>query len=252
MEKTRGAKAKEARLAKGLLLKEVGHLVGRSEGWVSKFEDDLIENPRMGILARMAKVLDLPELAPPGSVPEDEPLRANSSVLDEHTRQMAEIGERVVSMVEQRRNIVPGPQIRPVKGGSFRLAIVNNLSAAQLSSDIREVATWLDVPEYLLKGAVEPLGFIVVGDCLREKWGIRTGDTLIVDAHNKRPRDGEIVAALINDEDRTAKEFWRVPDGVDLRPTTPGYDVIEIRGETQLVIIGVYVNHLTTGDRNVY
>lgn len=165
------------------------------------------------------------------------------------TQLFAELGEQVLLMMAQRQNIIPGPEIRLAPGVLWRIPVVNNLSASQLASDIRQVETWIELPHSMLKGAKDPVAFIVVGDCLQERWGIRTGDTLIVDAANKDPRDGEIVAALIDDQDRTAKEFYRVPDGIDLRPTTKGYSTIEIRGETQLVIIGVYVTFLPTGER---
>jgi len=174
--------------------------------------------------------------------------RETTSASDPEMAALAEIGRQVVELVQERRNIIPGPQIR-VQPTVFRIPIVSGMSAAQRASDIRQVEQWIEVPAWMLNGATDPVAFIVIGDCLHERWDIKTGDTLIVDAGNKDPRDGQIVAARINDTDETAKVFYRVADGIDLCPTSPGYKPIEIRGKDRLEIIGVYVTHLLTGKR---
>lgn len=244
MDKEFGARLRKIRKSRKVAMKELALLADKSEGWVSRLETGQIdEEPSFSAIVKWSALLGVSTQELTGIQVDDLPIPAAS----DHTRQMAEIGERVVSMVEQRRNIVPGPQIRIAP--ALRIPVVNNLSASQLASDIRQVETFIEVPVSMLNGATDPVAFIVVGDCLHTHWDIRTGDTLIVDAANKDPRDGQIVAALIDDQDRTAKEFYRVPGGVDLRPTSPGYDTIQIRGETQLTIIGVYVNHLNTGKR---
>lgn len=163
-------------------------------------------------------------------------------------QQLAEIGRSVVQLVNERRNIIPGPRVR-VSAEVQRVPVVNGMSATELSSGVRQVEQWIDVASSQLNGAQDPVAYIIQGDCLQERWGIRTGDTLIVDAANREPLDGQIVAARINDDTETAKEFHRVPGGVDLRPTSQGYDTIEIRGADHLVIIGVYVTYLPTGKR---
>jgi len=163
------------------------------------------------------------------------------------TAELAEIGRGVLQLINERRNIMPGPRIRVVD--MQRVPVVNGLSATQLADGVRQVEQWIDVASTQLNGAQDPVAYIIAGDCLWERWGIKTGDTLIVDAANTDPRDGQVVAARINDDEETAKEFHRVPGGIDLRPTSAGYKSIEIRGTDQLVIIGVYVTHLVTGKR---
>lgn len=163
-------------------------------------------------------------------------------------QQLAEIGRSVVQLVNERRNIIRGPQIRAVPD-VFRVPVVNGMSATALASEISQVEQWIEVPASLLNGATRPAAYVIVGDCLWDRWGIKTGDTLIIDLANTDPRDGQIVAARINDAEETAKEFHRVANGVDLKPTTKGYSTIEVRVPDQLLIIGVYVTHLVTGKR---
>lgn len=175
------------------------------------------------------------------------PVVEDRAAHDEETTAYAELGKQIMSIVNQRRNIERGPQVRILD--IQQVPVVNGLSASELASDVRQVAEWIAVSSAQLNGAQDPVAYIINGDCLWERWGIKTGDTLIVDAANREPRDGQIVAARINDQEETAKEFHRVPEGIDLRPTSPGYDAIPIRGTDQLTIIGVYVTHLVTGKR---
>lgn len=174
--------------------------------------------------------------------------RQTTSQGDPEMALLAEIGRSVVQLVNERRNIVRGPQIRAVPD-VFRVPVVNGMSATALASEVSQVEQWIEVPASLLNGATRPAAYVIVGDCLWDRWGIKTGDTLIIDLANTDPRDGQIVAARINDAEETAKEFHRVANGVDLKPTTKGYSTIEVRAPDQLLIIGVYVTHLVTGKR---
>lgn len=231
--------------------RQVARDIGMSNGTISQAERGALwvdQLPSHDIMRRLATSLGvkIDELA--GEETSSSPQVAEGrAAYDDEMAAFAELGREIMSIVNQRRNIRPGPRIRVFD--VRRLPVVNGLSASELASDARQVEQWITVSAEQLAGATDPVAYIINGDCLWDRWGIKTGDTLIVDAGNKEPRDGQVVAARINDTDETAKEFHRVPGGIDLRPTSPGYDAIPIRGNDQLVIIGVYVTHLPTGKR---
>ncbi len=247
---------KKTRELRGIGSYALSRKIGKTGSYVSMIEtgarlkDALPAADVLELLARELGVSEdylkgKPDQADPKLTPHFAESRA---AYDMETASLAEIGRTVVQLVNERRNIVPGPKVRAISDNR-RVPVINGMSATELASDIRQVEQWIEVPAFMLNGAKDPVAYIIVGDCLFERWGIKTGDTLIVDAANTDPRDGQIVAARINDTDETAKEFYRVEDGVDLRPTTKGYSVIEVRSPDQLLIIGVYVTHLVTGKR---
>jgi len=246
------------RVAKGLTQSELALKTGLRQTYISQVENGEIAMPRDHNLDALGAALDLSRTdfyRAGGMLEGIEPLPQEGASLAGTaagyagaSAEFAEIGRQVVSLVNERSNIRRGPQIRAVPD-VFRVPVVNGMSATELASEISQVEQWIEVPASLLNGAQRPAAYIIVGDCLWERWGIKTGDTLIIDLANTDPRDGQIVAARINDADETAKEFYRVAAGVDLRPTTPGYNTIEVRAPDQLLIIGVYVTHLVTGKR---
>lgn len=246
MEETRGQKARAAREAKGLLLKEVARAVGRTEGWVSKFEKDEIDTPRGNVLARLAQVLGLPELAPAGSELELTPIPVNSSVLDEYTRQMAEIGEQIVRVV---RAYDPPPTEVPferIATGYIVLPVQDYVPASHAAPDASQVRDTLRIPEELLEGCQDPHVFYVAGDCLKPE-GIRRGNHLIVDGARRSPQNGDVVVARLDGE-LTMKLYYRLDDRVELRPSAPGYEtLVAVDGKNQLEIVGVAHAVYTTG-----
>jgi len=248
---TFGERLRQLREARGIGVRELGRRSGVNHATISLAERNqrwVDQLPSIEVMEQLAAALEITvEELRGGRIPPSQ-VAEPSATYDAETTTLAEIGRAVMQLVDERRNIVRGPQIRAVPD-VCRVPVINGMSATELASEISQVEQWIEVPASLLNGAKNPAAYIIVGDCLWERWGIKTDDTLIIDLANTDPRDGQIVAARINDADETAKEFYRVPDGVDLRPTSPGYRTIEVRAPDQLLIIGVYVTHLVTGKR---
>lgn len=253
MDEDFGERLRRLRTERHMTQQEVADRAGRSRPWVTQLESGARwrgKLPPGDDLRAVATALGLTLDELTGEVPAP-PLPRLAEVraaYDTETATLAEIGRSVVQMVNERGNLLPGPRVRQ-SAAVRRVPIVNGLSASELADGVRQVEQSIELPAALLNGARDPVAYIVDGDCLWDRWGIKTGDTLIVDAANTAPRDGQIVAARINDADETAKKFYRVPGGVDLRPTSAGYNTIEVRDPDQLRIIGVYVTHLVTGKR---
>jgi len=77
----------------------------------------------------------------------------------------------------------------------------------------------------------------VYGDSMREE-GILDGDYLVVEAR-ETANDGDIVVALIDDENATLKRFFREADRVRLEPANRQYESIYVAPPHRLRIQGV-------------
>lgn len=248
---TFGERLRQLRESRGLGVRELGRRSGVNHATISLAERNqrwVDQLPSIEVMEQLAQALEVTVEKLRGTKQPVSQVAEPRAAYDPETAALAEIGRQVVTLVNERSNIRRGPQIRVIPD-VYSVPVINGMSATELASDIRQVEQWIEVPRSLLNGATDPAAYIIVGDCLWERWGIKTGDTLIIDLANTDPRDGQIVAARINDADETAKEFHRVVDGVDLKPTTKGYSTIEVRDPDQLLIIGVYVTHLVTGKR---
>ncbi len=77
----------------------------------------------------------------------------------------------------------------------------------------------------------------VQGDSMRDE-GILDGDYLVIEAR-QTATDGEIVVALIDDENATLKRFFREADRIRLEPANRQYSSIYIKPPHRLRIQGV-------------
>ncbi len=247
-----GERLRRLREARGLSQRALARLVGKSSPWITQLEtgqrwrDKL---PPHDDLRDLAGVLGITvdELVGTAGPTNDghEPDQALTPRRDE-TQELAEFGREVLRMAQRRirSNIV---RVDPTQVTSARVPVINAVAASELMRHERQVEETIMVLAGAIEGASEPVAFVIVGDCLRDE-GIVTGDYLLVDAANKDPRDGEIVAARVNGEE-TAKCFYRVGDTVELRAASAGYKPIVVTERDELEIIGVYVGHIHIGKR---
>ena len=128
--------------------------------------------------------------------------------------------------------------LRPTgSDAAFSLPLVGRIAAGQPIEAIPGEDT-LDLAEFLLgpgRYALRVVGESMVGA------GILDGDTVVV-AQADSARDGDIVVALIDDEEATLKRIRHRPDGqVELRPENPAmsplvYDAARVR--IQGIVVG--------------
>ncbi len=231
-----GAAIRQARLRAGFSQEGLGQQLGVSGPAVSKWESGktAIDLPTLEALARLT----------------DQPLRFFlGQEPPRRDTELEALGREVMHLVERRvrPNIANIVRVDPTEVTSARVPVINAVAASELMRHERQVEETIMVPSAALEGVREPVAFVVVGDCLSGQ-GIVTGDYLLVDAANRDPRDGEIVAARVNGEE-TVKCFYRVGDTVELRPDADGYEPIVVTERDELEIIGVYVGHIHIGRR---
>jgi len=111
------------------------------------------------------------------------------------------------------------------------------LIAAGQPIEALEAPETLGIPEDLL-GRQETFALQVTGNSMIED-GIHDGDFIIVESKTQA-RDGEIVVALINNEEATVKRFYREGSQVRLQPSNEKMDPIYVK-TAQVQVRGVVI-----------
>ncbi len=180
---------------------------------------------------------------------------AARSPADEETEMWAGIGREVVEVVKKRAPsfIVPAdgwavaedePEEEMVE-----MVVFDRFAASFLGSSDTQTTERVMVPKRLRDKAQAPCLIAITGNCLALR-GILAGDYVIVDAANKRPREGEIVAFRFRGED-SVKVYHQFPDRIELRPTLENFPTVTVwlGQENDLGIVGVFVGLVQRAER---
>ena len=104
---------------------------------------------------------------------------------------------------------------------TFQIPLLGSIAAGMPIEAIRTNET-IDIPKDMMAKNVFALK--VRGDSMIED-GIFDGDYIIIEQTNN-PHDGEIVVALIDNENATLKRFYREKDCIRLQPANSNYNPI--------------------------
>ena len=134
--------------------------------------------------------------------------------------------ELTEDMSWRHKKILPTPVVGAVRAGD------------PIVADER-VETVLPLPAELLGSSENCFILTVRGDSMINA-GIMEGDLLVV-AQQDTARDGEIVVALVGNDDATVKRFYREADHIRLQPENDEYQPIRSKDVTILgKVIGLY------------
>lgn len=134
--------------------------------------------------------------------------------------------ELTEDMSWRHKKILPTPIVGAVRAGD------------PIVADER-VETVLPLPAELLGSSENCFILTVRGDSMINA-GIMEGDLLVV-AQQDTARDGEIVVALVGNDDATVKRFYREADHIRLQPENDEYQPIRSKDVTILgKVIGLY------------
>lgn len=134
--------------------------------------------------------------------------------------------ELTEDMSWRHKKILPTPVVGTVRAGD------------PIVADER-VETVLPLPAELLGSSENCFILTVRGDSMINA-GIMEGDLLVV-AQQETARDGEIVVALVGNDDATVKRFYREADHIRLQPENDEYQPIRSKDVTILgKVIGLY------------
>ncbi|HAR66371.1 MAG TPA: repressor LexA [Lentisphaeria bacterium] len=131
--------------------------------------------------------------------------------------------------------------VNPVsQNGEVRVPVLGSIRAGLplLAEENHEELITLNQELLRTPQSARLFGLRIVGDSMEDA-GIREGDTIIARAA-ETAADGEIVVALVHDEEATVKRLYRTAGGIELRPANEAYEVQHYKAE-ELRIQGVVV-----------
>ena len=128
------------------------------------------------------------------------------------------IRSRRVDIIEQQEKIKSPDYVAPPQ--IVKLPLYGRIAAGTPIVALRDENTLIDVPQALV-GRGEYYALEIEGDSMIEA-GIHDGDTVIIEKSDVA-RDGEIVVALVEDEEATLKKFQKDGKNVILHPANKDY-----------------------------
>lgn len=157
-----------------------------------------------------------------------------------------------IAALEQQKLLV-----RTRENGSFSLKLASQMRSQNgNSNDAVCGIEWLEIPKpeefneefedetlfvpLLMIGSAEPeklRAFRVPNDAMLGK-NIREGDIVLIE-EKQFPRDGECVAAIIDNKEAVLKNFYRSGANIELRPSNEDYETTEMPAD-QIEIKGIY------------
>lgn len=169
--------------------------------------------------ARALEVLKMPDAsAGPATMSKPERKPFNPSVI-QGSRGMAE-------------DASPAPA--PVAASTVEVPMMGRIAAGVPITAIQDHTTNVPVPPDMLRPG-EHFALEVNGDSMIEA-GILDGDTVLIRKADTA-RNGEIVVALVEDEEATLKRLWRKGDSIALEAANPSYET-RIFGPDQVQVQG--------------
>ena len=167
--------------------------------------------------ARALEVLKMPEAsAGPGGKPARQPF--NPSVIQ---------GSRGMSEASAPAPVAPA-------SNSVEIPMMGRIAAGVPIAAIQDHSANIPVPPDMLRSG-EHYALEISGDSMIGA-GILDGDTVIIRKADTA-RNGEIVVALVEDEEATLKRLWRKGDSIALEAENPAYET-RIFGPDQVRVQG--------------
>ena len=124
----------------------------------------------------------------------------------------------------------------------FMLPLFGRIAAGTPISAFRDHNTQVEVPAHMVRGG-DHYALEVVGDSMIEA-GIHDGDLVVIQRADTA-ESGEIVVALIDDEEVTLKRLRRKGAAIALEPANPHYET-RIFGPNRVKVQGKLVSLMRT------
>jgi repressor LexA len=118
------------------------------------------------------------------------------------------------------------------------LPILGMIAAGQPIQTMTGHAETLEVPQFMV-GSKNSYVLQVKGDSMIEE-GIFEGDYVVIQ-EKEVPSNGDMVVALVNNEEATLKRFYKEKGHTRLQPSNDAYDPIIVPASTPLKIQGVCI-----------
>ncbi|MFP4200763.1 MAG: transcriptional repressor LexA, partial [Clostridia bacterium] len=118
--------------------------------------------------------------------------------------------------------------------------LVGRVTAGAPILAVENIEEYLPLPRSLTRGAEEGLFLLKVEGSSMIEAGILDGDTVVVRRQNQA-ENGDIVVAMVGDEEATVKRFYREKDTIRLQPENRSMEPIITRDVTILgLVVGLF------------
>lgn len=138
------------------------------------------------------------------------------------------------SVIQGSRGMAEDAAPAPVATATVEVPMMGRIAAGVPIAAIQDHTTNIPVPPDMLRPG-EHFALEVNGDSMIEA-GILDGDTVLIRKADTA-RNGEIVVALVEDEEATLKRLWRKGDSIALEAANPSYET-RIFGPDQVQVQG--------------
>lgn len=123
----------------------------------------------------------------------------------------------------------PPANAMPVSAGAAELPLMGRIAAGTPIEAISHASRNVAVPEAMMKAGRSHYALEVKGDSMIEA-GINDGDIVVIEEAG-RADNGEIVVALVEDQEATLKRFFKRGDMIALEAANPAYETRMLRGD---------------------
>ena len=123
----------------------------------------------------------------------------------------------------------PPPAALPVEAQALELPVMGRIAAGVPISAISEVSHHVAVPGQMLTGKGRHYALEVKGDSMIDV-GINDGDIVVI-RETSTADNGDIVVALVEDEEATLKRFRQQGETIALEAATPAYETRLFRSD---------------------
>ena len=146
------------------------------------------------------------------------------------------------NVVHGRFGLRPSEPANGDDGRFVSLPLYGRIAAGTPIAALRDHSTQVDVPLHMVQ-AGDHYALEVVGDSMIEA-GIRDGDVVVIQ-RTETAENGEIVVALVDDEEVTLKRLRRKGATVALEPANPQYET-RIFGPSRVKVQGRLISLMRT------
>ncbi|MBT8455916.1 MAG: transcriptional repressor LexA [Rhodobacteraceae bacterium] len=150
---------------------------------------------------------------------------------------------RFTPRVIQGDKSAPPPQAMPVAAEAQELPVMGRIAAGVPIEAISEVSHHVAVPGQMLSAQGHHYALEVKGDSMIEA-GINDGDVVVIREGNTAD-NGDIVVALVEDQEATLKRFRRKGGAIALEAANPAYETRVFRDD-QVKVQGKLVGLIRT------
>lgn len=132
------------------------------------------------------------------------------------------MGQEPLRAIEGGKAEEPKPSVSDMIASAIELPVMGRIAAGVPIAAISEVSHQVAVPTAMISSTAQHFALEVKGDSMMNA-GINDGDVVVI-RETSHADNGDIVVALVEDQEATLKRFYRKGDEIALEAENPAYE----------------------------